>query len=1052
MTVFSKPAHFRKRTALVLALIIIAETVFPTASLALTSGPASPEFSSFEPVATTNMVNEFSGDFTYNIPVLNIPGANGGGYAMSLAYHSGETAETEASWVGYGWSLNPGSINRSKKGFADDTKSSRTIHNDVPKNWTISTGGSAGNLEIFSTTIPVSVNASLRYNNYKGFGYTVGAGLSVKGIVSLGYSVSDGTGSFSASVNPGAILSNQKRKRDKQKREEAKSEAAKKDAGKTEQQAQAATTTNTKDGSKKLASGAKVLGAIGSAASAYGVHSLSDLQEPTSVTPYNGLSINMGANVELDPGPLEFGPTLGIYGNYTQQQNVKTRDVIGYGYLYSSSAYNDPAGMMDYYSEKDSPFNKRDRYLAIPFSNADEFSVTGEGLSGGFRFYSRTPGRFRPNAIESDTKILQTAFQANVGLDWGLGATVGVGLQTLKVSGDDWGSGSVPTFTNYQFASSGDEPYFLRFANDLGGTVDYDAANTASVTNALVTATVSETSSLPGNKACTPILTGSMQGNYLTSTIDGTIARSGRSSYIAYHTNAEMTTVSPTGKYTYAYDKSLSTNTLVSTARATYTNQIGEIATVNEEGNTYVYGLPVYSGNEKSLQYDMQGLSAGNVINRCLSYKDISGGNKMTIGTETGEPYASSFLLTQITTPDYVDRTLNGPSPDDFGGYTRFVYNKAQSAYHWRMPYTGFYYSSNDLSDPVDDGGSYSSGDKEVYYLDTIVTKTHLAVFKRSPRSDGFDAASDLNAAKTSTVHGSNAVQKLDGIELYTNNNGVPGKLVKAVRFRYDYSLCPGVPNSTGGGKLTLRELWFEYDGVVPARISSYKFNYQYTDPATYPAPYTSTLTTGFSEYNAILNSTSPTPAQLQNPSYTVTAVDAWGNYQANGDSCYSNMRKGLDQTPWSKFDPAAWHLKSIVLPSGGEIDIEYEQDDYQYVQNRRAMSLVTLSTSQDTVGTGGVYQLNVANDLGYTSLADKQALVNLMNQTLANDKIYFKFLYSLIGSSGPALGKCNSDYISGYVNFNGAGLDATNTTVTVSIGSSGGLDYGLPSKISTLR
>ncbi|MBD0258724.1 MAG: hypothetical protein ICV83_23655, partial [Cytophagales bacterium] len=106
--------------ALLLAVDTLLQCVAPQAAYALTSGPASPEFSSFEPVATTDMVNLFSGDFNYNLPVLEIPGPDGGGYALSLSYHSGTTSEEEASWVGYGWTLNPGAVNRNTRGFPDD--------------------------------------------------------------------------------------------------------------------------------------------------------------------------------------------------------------------------------------------------------------------------------------------------------------------------------------------------------------------------------------------------------------------------------------------------------------------------------------------------------------------------------------------------------------------------------------------------------------------------------------------------------------------------------------------------------------------------------------------------------------------------------------------------------------------------------------------------------------------------------------------------------------------------------------------------------------------
>jgi len=124
--------------------------------------------------------------------LINIPGVNGGGYAMSLSYHSGTTPEEESSWVGYGWTLNPGAINRGKKGFADDLDNAPVKYwNKTPANQTVAIGGSIGNLELFSFNAPVSANSSIRYNNYKGFGYTIGAGISLaKGVVSLGYSVS----------------------------------------------------------------------------------------------------------------------------------------------------------------------------------------------------------------------------------------------------------------------------------------------------------------------------------------------------------------------------------------------------------------------------------------------------------------------------------------------------------------------------------------------------------------------------------------------------------------------------------------------------------------------------------------------------------------------------------------------------------------------------------------------------------------------------------------------------------------------------------------------
>lgn len=56
----------------------ISQVVWPTISYALTSGPTVPEATNFEPVDTTDMVNLNSGDLTYNIPLLEVPGPDGG--------------------------------------------------------------------------------------------------------------------------------------------------------------------------------------------------------------------------------------------------------------------------------------------------------------------------------------------------------------------------------------------------------------------------------------------------------------------------------------------------------------------------------------------------------------------------------------------------------------------------------------------------------------------------------------------------------------------------------------------------------------------------------------------------------------------------------------------------------------------------------------------------------------------------------------------------------------------------------------------------------------
>ena len=117
----------RRRSAWLLLSIMLFEILMPTFSYALTSGPSAPEVQSFTPIDHSQMVDLFSGDFSYNIPLFELPGPNGG-YPFNLAYSSsGVTMDTEASWVGLGWSLNPGAINRQMRGLPDDFKGDEIV-------------------------------------------------------------------------------------------------------------------------------------------------------------------------------------------------------------------------------------------------------------------------------------------------------------------------------------------------------------------------------------------------------------------------------------------------------------------------------------------------------------------------------------------------------------------------------------------------------------------------------------------------------------------------------------------------------------------------------------------------------------------------------------------------------------------------------------------------------------------------------------------------------------------------------------------------------------
>jgi hypothetical protein len=968
----------RKGIALMLLTVFISELFFPTVSFALTGGPGQPEFSSFEPVATTNMVNEFSGDFTYNLPVLEVPGPHGSSYAMSLSYHSGTTPEEEASWVGYGWTLNPGAINRGVRGFPDDYNGSKvTYHNKVPANWTISTGAGVGG-EFFSFDV-ASASAALRYNNYRGFGYTVGAGVTMGGgVVSLGLSVSDGNASYSLDFNPAQALINAKVEGlvNKLSDPNLKGEERLKDL-------------------KTL----KMLTSKKGNSSSYGIQSFADVAKPTNVNKYTGIMVNVNVGVLPAPTFLPAGFTMNTFGSMAYQFNQDKADLNSFGYMYAAEGEKSSAvnRIMDYAVEKETPYSKKDVFLGIPFNNADNFYVSGEGVVGGFRLHNKKIGQFAPNHVKSETSMFAVGGEVEFFMNFGGGGRGAIGYQTLEE--DAWKS-NISSFASRN--DDMDEPVFFRFTNDLGGSWEYDANDRP------IAAKLKAKSKVRGSKSFDPDV------SHLPDLMNNG-QRGARSSYIGYHTNKEISEAISSGNRYRAY--SLRNDLGVNRNANNIRDGIGEFAVFNEDGMRYVYGLPVYAQNEKSLQYG----TSNQVIDD--NYRVFSDDGKTLIGEEKLSPYATSFLLTEITTSDYVDRKLDGPTDDDFGGFTKFSYEKIASNYKWRAPYNGLIYHRNSLSDSRDDLGSMNEGEKEIYLLKTIETKTHKAIFITSNRNDGLQAAANAmpkGAKGTASIR----LKKLDKIELYKKNNNGNDILIKTVNFTYyPNGLCKGLPNTinTNDGKLALKEVWFEHHGISRqiTKTSPYEFIYQYPNYNTYPLQYRS-LGQGY-------NFT----AANQDPNYSPFALDAWGNYQAQGVDRFKNMLNWVKQTPTAGFDPAAWQLKVIKLPSGGQIHVQYEQKDYGYVQDQIAHVMVSLSSR-----TGRRYFINTS-EIGVNTDAEKKLLERLIRERYVTGrnrkKMYFKFLYRLLGSGGaPDLrsNNCNAEYITGYVNIKEVGFQGGNIYV----------------------
>lgn len=176
---------FRKhqRSFAIFTLLVFGFTFIPTtSSYALSSGPSQPETQQFAPAGMDNMVDPFSGDFSYNIPLMDV-----GGYPINLNYAAGITPDAEASWVGLGWNINVGAINRNMRGLPDDFKGDEVAKTySIKPNQTFSLnlewkneiyGYKAGidkntvtsSDDVETTQTNASKNITISYNTYNGF-------------------------------------------------------------------------------------------------------------------------------------------------------------------------------------------------------------------------------------------------------------------------------------------------------------------------------------------------------------------------------------------------------------------------------------------------------------------------------------------------------------------------------------------------------------------------------------------------------------------------------------------------------------------------------------------------------------------------------------------------------------------------------------------------------------------------------------------------------------------------------------------------------------------
>ncbi|CAL2083215.1 hypothetical protein [Tenacibaculum sp. 190524A05c] len=669
--------HLTRRTIAIFFLLNFLSTLIPYNGIyASNNGPNAPEAASFEPVDVTDMVNFASGDLTYVLPLLNVPSPEGG-YPISLAYHAGIAMEQDATWVGLGWNLNPGALNRGVNDYPDDWSHVSVNEFFYDKGYedefyefsvgatllttgvTIGVGASWGGNRGFGGSVTFGVKGAFRttigYGNGKGFGSgSIGilnfsessAGLNL-GVVGMTYNANTKSTSYNFSAMGISINSN--------------GGSFSVGGGKND------------DGSYKPSYGA----GFNSSHSSQVLDNDYDLQISTS-----------GFNLDLGVFWIKFGKTRVKYSLF----KMKNYMTSGIGYAYNDFIASQPEG---------------DNFIKEGMA-MDVHRLTNEGVYGG---YGTVVGRalmpsydsYNASAQGFSTKIEPrlyreaTLFDKNQENDDD-DEVEGFFMDTDRTLVQNFRLGDGIYFYDVRSLSSflRDDRTDLTIPNFNGEQLTVDKA-------------LSAHTNPTGNFSTDVLPTGEPLKN-------GFRKRTG--SFIKTFTNHEIA---------YNYNSEGFIEAMKSEDRLKITqkssNSIGGFQITTIDGRTYHYSLPVYN-HERVYK----------------NFKNRNNEDEKFYEKYTTRPFATHWLLTGITGPDYIDVNNDKKlDKDDYGYWVSFDYGKWSDAYGYRIPKEGF--KTQYLGENNNERHSYSYGRKEIYYLDAIKTRTHTALFVKGFREDGKSVA-----------------------------------------------------------------------------------------------------------------------------------------------------------------------------------------------------------------------------------------------------------------------------------------------------------------------
>ncbi len=900
----------KKGISVTLAILFFSGMIRPQQLFALTGGPSAPEVNSPSKITSGKMVDPFTGNLEYSIPIMDV-----GDYPLSLSYNADISMDQEASWVGLGWTLNPGSVSRSVRGLPDDFNGEDEIDKEFNTKPNIKAGLSGGiNLELFGLDAlgaGIGANLGLFYDTYQGVGlnYSLSPSISVgsasKGTLTASMGMNAGSHQNGVSMSPSLSYSQQMLGLES---------------------VSLSSTFNSLSGLKSI----NVLASMKNSEKSYGAkfNSFADKSytpkiEMPMVSTHGTFAFSAGGEVF---GTFASGSVTGYYSQQHLESNHKS--VPAFGYLYSDKANNRKDALLDFKREKDGKFTSNKTSLPIPNYTYDVFNVSGSGLSGSFRAHRGDIGVVYDRYVKSlgGDKAVPAVGGFSLSGEIGSGNLVKVGVD-LKTNNSENTSGiwqhsndilDKVSAKNKEGTNVEYEPFYFRMSGEK------QVRNNSTFYNKILDeeATKVKLASNPKGKAYQTIESAD-DSEELTNHVFKQ-NRERRTQTISYLRADQATRMAVERKIR---DYKLNSSPLESSSYEKINrvdddrnhHHLSEI-TINKQGKRYIYGVPTYNLKKKEVAFNVDKTNA-DCENGLVQYDgtdnttDNTNGLNNYFSSTTTPPYAYSYLLSSVVSENYVDISGDGPTPDDLGNYTRFNYSRIHKNYKWRTPYRKdrANYQENKYSLDNDNMANYVYGEKEIWYLHSMESRNYVAKFILTDRKDALGVKGEDGGKDTNQK-----LKKLSRIELYTRadleKNGSNATPLKTAHFEYSYSLCQGLPNhvdNNNNGKLTLEKIYFTFGDSDKGYFSPYKFTYQQGD---------------------------------KNPSYSLKANDRFGFYKENtcGTDEASNSEFPYVNQDASKTNNyiQAWKLKTIKLPSGGTISIEYESDDYAYVQDKKAMQM----------------------------------------------------------------------------------------------------------------